>query len=48
MKIMFLMENCKKRDAYIAVAKAGGATVLENWGIDELIKYKPGKQIIFL
>ena len=39
---MFLVEQEGKRKAYIDVVRAGGGTVLEDWDLDQLIKYKPG------
>ncbi|XP_023342474.1 uncharacterized protein LOC111712162 [Eurytemora carolleeae] len=41
-KVLFLVEQEGKRKAYIDVVRAGGGTVLEDWDLDQLIKYKPG------
>ena len=41
--MLFLVEQEGKRKAYIDVVRAGGGTVLEDWDLDQLIKYKPGK-----
>ena len=43
MKVLFLLEKEMQKAAYTDVIKAGGGTVLEDWDIDLLLKYKPGK-----
>ena len=40
--MLFLLEQEGKRKAYIDVVRAGGGVVLEDWDIDNLLKYKPG------
>ena len=44
MKVLFLLEKEMQKAAYTDVIKAGGGTVLEDWDIDLLLKYKPGKR----